>query len=300
MNARQALAWAGLAAAILFWAGNALIGRAFADVIPPFALGFWRWTLALLLLLPWVARPLWRARQRLSAAGWRLVLLTVLGVVGYNSLLYTAAQNTPAINITLLNTCVPLAIYLGAGLLLREWPPRHAWFGMALAAGGLLWLIAKGDPDNLLALRFSSGDLVMLLAVFDWALYSLLYKRWAPDFGLPPLVLLGAQMIIGVPILLPLYLDEWQQLGGFALTPANLSAIGYVAVFASLAAYLAWSYGLTVLGPARAGLTTYLMPVYAALLGYLLLGESLQPFHWVGGAAIFAGLLLAARPRRLS
>ena len=45
-------AWLGLALASLCWAGNALVARAFAGDIPPFSLGFWRWALALGLLLP--------------------------------------------------------------------------------------------------------------------------------------------------------------------------------------------------------------------------------------------------------
>jgi drug/metabolite transporter (DMT)-like permease len=44
-------------------------------------------------------------------------------------------------------------------------------------------------------------------------------------------------------------------------------------------------------------LTNYLMPVFTALLGYLVLGESLQGYHWLGGAMIFAGLLLGTRPK---
>jgi len=67
-------------------------------------------------------------------------------------------------------------------------------------------------------------------------------------------------------------------------------------VFASLIAYLAWNHGVKVVGAAKAAMASYLMPVFTALLGWLLLGEALQPFHWIGGALIFAGLLLATRP----
>jgi drug/metabolite transporter (DMT)-like permease len=40
------------------------------------------------------------------------------------------------------------------------------------------------------------------------------------------------------------------------------------------------------------------MPVFTAILGWILLGEALQLFHWFGGAMIFAGLLLATLPKR--
>jgi drug/metabolite transporter (DMT)-like permease len=294
---RSALALAGLLLACLCWAGNALVARAFHDNIPPLSLAFWRWSLALLLLLPFVAVPLWRQRAQLCQGGWRLLAVAALGVASYNSLLYTAAQSTAAINLALVNTCLPLATFLGAGLLLGDWPTRRAWLGMAVAALGLLLVIARGRWSNLASLSFNVGDLVMLLAVVVWALYTLLLRRWARHLALPPLVLLGALMLLGVPMILPFYLIEYATRGGFAPTPGNLGAIAYTAVFASLIAYLAWNHGVRVLGAAKATLVNYLMPVFTALLGWLLLGEGLQLYHWFGAALIFAGLLLATVPR---
>jgi drug/metabolite transporter (DMT)-like permease len=287
---------AGLLLATLCWSGNALVARAFAGEIPPFALSFWRWSLALVLLMPFVAKPLWQHRAALRAAGWRLLVLAGIGIAGYNSLLYAAAQTTTAINITLVNTCLPLMTFIGAGLLLGEWPQQRAWWGMAVAAGGLLVLISKGSWASLSGLVFNQGDLIMLLAVADWALYSLLLKRWAVYLlPIPPLALLGVLMLLGVPLILPFYVYELTQGAHFNLTPQNLAAIGYTAIFASLLAYLAWNHAIRVLGAAKAVLATYLMPAFTAVLGWLLLGEGLQHYHWLGAALIFAGLLLGTQ-----
>lgn len=293
-SARYAIA--GLLLATLCWSGNALVARAFAGEMPPFALAFWRWSLALALLLPFVARPLWQHRLQLRAAGWRLLVLAGMGIAGYNSLLYSAAQSTAAINITLVNTCLPLMTFIGAGLLLGEWPQRRAWWGMAVAALGLLVLISQGSWASLRALAFNQGDLIMLLAVADWALYSLLLRRWAAHLlPIPPLALLGVLMLLGVPLILPFYLYELAQGARFSLTPSNLAAIGYTAVFASLVAYLAWNHAIRVLGAAKAALSNYLMPVFTAVLAWLLLGEGLQGYHWLGALLIFAGLLLGSQ-----
>ncbi|WP_331456688.1 EamA family transporter [Halopseudomonas litoralis] len=69
--------WAviGMLITALAWAGNALIARASAGMLPPISLSFWRWTLALLLLLPFTIKGLWRYRQLLldnwlRVAGW--------------------------------------------------------------------------------------------------------------------------------------------------------------------------------------------------------------------------------------
>ncbi|WP_298183160.1 DMT family transporter [uncultured Pseudomonas sp.] len=296
MQSSTRYAITGLLLATLCWSGNALVARAFAGEIPPLALSFWRWSLALALLLPFVARPLWQHRAELRAAGWRLLVLAGVGIAGYNSLLYVSAQTTAAINITLVSTCLPLMTFIGAGLLLGEWPRRRAWWGMAVAACGLLVLISKGSWASLSGLAFNTGDLIMLLAVADWALYSLLLRRWAAHLQpIPPLALLGVLILLGVPLILPFYLYELAQGAHFSLTLGNLTAISYTAIFASLLAYLAWNHAIRVLGAAKAALSNYLMPVFTAVLGWLLLGEGLQGYHWFGAALIFSGLLLGTQ-----
>ena len=298
MQTSVRVALAGLLLATLCWSGNALVARAFVGEIPPFALSFWRWSLALVLLLPFVARPLWQHRAALSLAGWRLLVLAGLGIAGYNSLLYAAAQTTAAINITLVNTCLPLMTFIGAGLLLGEWPHRRAWWGMAVAAGGLLVLISKGSWASITGLAFNQGDLIMLVAVADWALYSLLLRRWSAHLlPIPPLALLGVLMLLGLPLILPFYLYELAQGAHFSLTAENLAAISYTAIFASLLAYLAWNHAIRTLGAAKAALSNYLMPVFTAVLGWLLLGEGLHSYHWLGAALIFAGLLMGTQAR---
>ncbi|MCH2342012.1 DMT family transporter [Pseudomonas sp. NPDC047963] len=297
MASRQGWAFAGLLLAVLCWSGNALVARAFHEAIPPLTLAFWRWTLATCLLLPFVARSIWKHRATLRAAGWRLLVVAALGISSYNSLLYSAAQSTEAINLTLVNTCLPLFTFVGGGLLLGEWPARRAWFGMAIAACGLVYLISRGSWDAFANLAFKAGDLIMLVAVLVWALYTLSLRRWSSFLQVPPLTLLGVLMAIGTPLILPFYLFEFSQVGGFTPSLTNLSVIAYTAVFASLIAYLSWNHGVKTVGAAKAAMATYLMPVFTAILGWLLLGEGLQLFHWIGGGLIFAGLLLATQVR---
>ena len=295
MGSRQGWAVGGLLLAVLCWSGNALVGRAFHNAIPPLTLSFWRWVLATCLLLPFVARSIWRHRATLRTAGWRLPVIAALGVSSYNSLLYSAAQSTEAINLTLVNTCLPLFTFIGGGLLLGEWPARRAWFGMAIAACGLVYLISRGSWDAFANVAFKTGDLIMLVAVLVWALYTLSLRRWSEFLQVPPLTLLGVLMTIGTPLILPFYLFELSHVGGFEPSPINLSVIAYTAVFASLVAYLSWNHGVKTVGAAKAAMATYLMPVFTAILGWLLLGEGLQLFHWIGGGLIFAGLLLTTR-----
>lgn len=286
---------AGLVVCTLAWAGNALVARASAGLLPPVSLSFWRWTTALFLILPFTLQGLWRHRAILLSRWRQLAVLAALSITSYNTLLYLAAQSTTAINITLVNTGLPVAAFLWSVLLLRQWPTRATVLGTMLSFIGLVVILSTGQPSRLLALEFNPGDLIMVVAVLTWGLYSVLLRLW--PIPVPGLVQLTAMLICGVPLLLPFYLWEYSVAGGMAMTAQAVGAVAYTAVIASLVAYTAWNNGVKVLGPATASLFSYLMPVFAALLSVLLLGEHLQWFHLLGGLLTFAGLLLATRGR---
>lgn len=289
--------WAviGLLITALAWAGNALIARGTAGMLPPISLSFWRWTLALLLLLPFTLTGLWRYRKLLLENWMRVAVLAALSISSYNTLLYQAAQSTGAINLTLVGTGLPVTAFFWSVLLLRQWPARATLCGTMLGLCGLILILAGGQPARLLGLQFNDGDLIMLVAVFSWGLYSVLLQRWV--MPVPGLVLMAAMLLCGVPLLIPFFLWELVHVGSMPVTWQAAGAVSYTAVFASLVAYVAWNNGVKVLGPATASLFSYLVPAFTALLGVLLLGEQLHWYHLAGGALTFTGLIVATRWR---
>ena len=139
----------------------------------------------------------------------------------------------------------------------------------------------------------------ILAAGLDWALYSVLL-RWRPA-ELEPLVFLTATVALGCVPLTGLYLWDLTQGHGFLLNPANLAALGYVALFPSVLAYVIWNRAVAELGANRTGQYIHLMPLFGALLAALLLGEQPGWFHAAGFGLIAGGLWLAsgaARPHR--
>lgn len=294
MSTRQ---WAiiGLLIAGLAWAGNALIARASAGLLPPISLSFWRWTCALLLLLPFTFNGVWRHRELLLNNWKRLVVLSALSISSYNTLLYQAAQSTTAINLTLVGTGLPVAAFFWSVLLLRQWPAWPTVAGACCGICGLLLILTAGHPERLLALVFNDGDLIMLAAVLSWGLYSVLLQRWG--MPIPGLTLMAAMLLCGVPLLLPFFLWELTRVGAMPVSWQAAGAVAYTAVFASLLAYVAWNNGVKVMGPATASLFSYLTPVFTALLGVVLLGEGLHWYHLAGGLLTFGGLIVATRWR---
>ena len=280
----------------LFWSGNFVVARAVHLSIPPLSLSFSRWLLALLILLPWVWKPL-RQDWPIIRRHWSLLLLlALLSVVSFNTCVYFGLQHTSATNGTLLQAVIPVAVMGLSALLLSVRIQAQQWLGVAISILGVAWVVSRGQPVALFGLTFNQGDLWILAAVLSWALYTVALK-WRPD-GLSDRGLLGTTVVLGVLMLLPLYLWELQRLGPIALSTQNLLALGYVAMFPSVLAYFFWNYGVARLGAAQAGLFIYLMPLFGMGLAILFLGERPQLYHLLGLVLVIGGIGLASRSGR--
>ena len=297
--ASRHLAAAALVATTLFWAGNLIAARSLVDVIPPVTLSFWRWIIACVLLAPFAVRPMLRDRATLRQHLPLLSLLALLSAVIFNTLLYVAAHTTTAVNIGLINATMPLAIGLMAWLILREQPGPAQALGLVVALPGTVLIVSRGDPLAAAQLGIQTGDLLMLLAVCAWGLYSILLRR--VPAGLHPVSLLMAVILLALPMMAVAHRLELAAGATLppmtAFTPNVLATLFYVGLFPSILSYLGWNYGIRVLGPVRASLFVYLIPVFSALLALTLLDERLQGYHATGGLLILAGLWLASRPR---
>lgn len=285
-----------LSLSALFWAGNAVVGRAMHEAVPPVTLAFWRWSIALVILLPWIARPL--ARQwRAVAANWRAVLLlSVLGVAAYNTLLYSALQTTTATNGLLVNSACTAMIIAVNYLMFGTRSSARQWAGLALSIAGTLVIVSRGALSALAALDLVRGDVLLLVGALYWAVYTACL-RWRPP-GLDGTAFLGVNVMIAVVLLAPLSLLESLDARPVVFTPAVAAGIAYTGIFPSVLAYLFWNRAVGEVGGNRAGHFLNLVPVFGTVLAVTLLRETLQPFHLVGATLIFGGIYLATRRSR--
>ena len=286
------LAYALLLMAPLMMASNVVIGRAAAEVMPPVGLAFWRWSLALALMLPLAGAGLWRHRQALRRQWAVILVLGALGMGVCGAFVYVGLQTTTATNAGLIYAASPALILLIGAMFRGEAVRPRQLAGIVLAIAGVAAILARGDLAALMALRFTVGDLWVLGATIAWAVYSVLLKRRA--LALPTFVLFAAVSAAGVLCLLPFYIAETMAGQAVVWTREALMSVAGVAVFASVLAYSSYQKGVTLIGPARAGPFMYLMPAYAAVLAMLFLGERLALFHIAGFALILTGVTLAS------
>jgi drug/metabolite transporter (DMT)-like permease len=283
---------AGVAMAI--WGSPPVVARAVSSEVPPLALAFFRWFVALLVLLPFVWRKL-RAEWPMLRLHWRPLFVVSMFMTAGSSLSVLAVYFTTATNAVLVNASQPAVTAAFAWLAGRDRLSRRQALGIGCAFAGIVVMICRADLGVLTSLDINIGDLIMLMAVCGWSLYAV--KLHHRDYLPSSEVMLFVIALSGSVMLLPLYLIELSQVGTFAFRTDVWGAIVYLAVFASVLAVLFWNLALHSLGPNRAAVFVNLIPIFGAAFAVLLLGEHLFFYHLLGAAFVFTGIFLAVRRR---
>lgn len=278
----------------LFWGGNFVVGRWAHTDIPPLNLTFWRWVASGMILLPFVAHGMWSHRAVIRQHFALLAILGVTGMVMFHSFTYIALNTTTAINAAVVLASMPMVIPVVSVLLTDERLSLRQTLGIGVSVLGVVVIVSRGQWSVLANLSFTPGDLWVLASVLAWSVYSVLLKRLpkAPEQTLPSMVVLGTTNWIAIVVLLPFYLWEYSTVGGFEVTTSSLMVIAYVALFASIAAFVCWNAAVPQVGANKAGLFIHLIPLFASIFSIIFLGESLQTYHFVGIAPILIGIYL--------
>lgn len=281
------------------WSVNYLVARSAPGAIAPHMLALLRWGLAGLILACFAWPELVAKRQHLRQHAWQYLVFGALGMWVCGAWVYVGARSTSATNMALIYALSPVFIALVSTIWLRErlgWPQ---WVGIALAFAGLVHVVIKGQWEALAQVTLVAGDAWILAATVSWTLYSTLLKYWPSDFS--PIARLVLIIAGGVLLLLPLAVIE--AASGAPMTQTVWSARTALLVLAAATlpgagAYLAYATLQKALGAARAGLTLYLGPLYAAVLAFVVLGEPIEPYHLAGAVVILPGIYLAALSAR--
>lgn len=282
-----------LALASLFWAGNMVMGRGLRADLPPVGLAFWRWVVAFMCVLP-LALPHLRAQWPQLRAAWKqVVFLGVFGVGLYNTLAYVAVQHTTATSASLLNSFIPVATIALAFAFLGKRLSRPEALGVTVSLAGVVLLVARGSLETLLGLALNVGDMWMLAAVLSWSIYTV-GLQWRPQ-GVHPMLQLAAFILVGLIMLAPLY--AWEIAAGATINAHAASVLGilYAGVMAAFLGFVCFNAGVAAVGPSVGSLFIHLMPVFAAILSTLLLGERPAWFHYAGMALVLGGIVLTMR-----
>jgi drug/metabolite transporter (DMT)-like permease len=288
-------AWLVLLATLVLWSGNWIVARAVRDDISPAVATAGRLVVVVLALGPFAWRGLAEKLPRFSARDWKVMAL--LGFAGgglHLSLQWLGLHYTTATSATLYLSTAPIFILLLAAPVLGERIFARQWAGVALSFTGVALIGMQGrfvDPS------FNVGDLCALASMALWGAYTVFLRLRRDALGMVEYLTLVC--LLGLGYMTPWVLAELALGATLRLSSAGAAAVLYSAFGSLLLAYAGWSYVVTRLGAARAGVTMHLMPAISVVLAAVFLGERPYWYHFAGVALILAGVALAslrARP----
>jgi len=280
-----------------FFTTNVIFGKQLLTV-EPFTLAFIRWGLSALILLAF-CKSEWKEMKRVYSQNKSLTFFCgflafwICGGMVYFALHYTSATNgiliytTPPILILAIE-----AIWRGRKTSIREIT------GILLALVGAGVIITNGKIENLLGLRFNTGDLIFVAAAIAWAIYSVLLKseKYA-SLGTLPLLTLVA--ICGSITLAPFAAHETMTTDKLPNTQEQWLLIGGVVMLSSIGAFLSFQYGIKLLGASIAGIFMYLLAPWGIFFAWLFLGETIETYHLNATILILSGIIIATLPLKL-
>jgi drug/metabolite transporter (DMT)-like permease len=277
---------AGFAGIYLIW-GSTYLGIKYAvETLPPFLMAGTRFTLAglvLYLLRRGVGIP------RPTAAQWRTAFLTGgLLLLGGNGLVTWGQQTVPSGMAALLCAVTPIWMALLGWLFYRGRRPglREA-VGMAVGFAGTGLLVWHGPPAG--ANWSLLGVLAIAAAPLMWTVGSLEMRRSPRSDDV--LLTCALQMLAGGALMLTAgtLLGEWPLLAGRTISPRSLGAFAYLTLVGSLVGFTCYAWLLRVASPTAVATYSYVNPLVAVLLGWLIAGEQLDE-----RVALATGLIVGA------
>lgn len=287
-NATKGILFALLAT--LLWSGNMVIASGIKEHIPPIGLAFWRWTVACLVLAPFAVKSTINDFKIIRTHFAYLVRTAIMGITIFNTLIYFAGKTTSAINLSLIAISIPLFIVVLSRIIFKEKVSNNKITGIATIITGVLVLISKGSFQALLQINFAAGDILMLLACFFFAYYTILVRK--KPAALSPKVFLFSVFVIGTILLFPFYIVDHLYFKKVLFDIKTILIVSYVGICASLISFYLWNEAIRYIGTSKTAMIYYLIPVFSGVLAYFFLNQAIVLTQIISMGIIIVGLLI--------
>lgn len=288
---------AGLLLVVLVWGLNFAIIKVPLDVMDPFTVNLFRFTVALLTLGVLHARAARRRGERFTQA----VETAPAAVIGLGLLAHVVYQTGFILGIdritagmgALLMATAPLWTAIIGHVAKVDRLAGRAWIGIALGLTGAV-LVVLGRPRGGEMEGSLLGIALLLGGALAWAMSTVL-ARPVLNRGVSPLGLTFWGLMFAFPVLVAMGAPglghtEWARTGWTVW-----AALVFSGSLSIAAAYAIWNEAVRRIGPSRTALYSNLVPFAGVASGALLLGERVVPLQVVGGVLVIAGLVVVRR-----
>ena len=295
------VAFAALGLSMSMVGSYVALTKPLAWVFPVFLLGWLRFGIAALAMLRWLRKPRseapWSRQTR-----WLVFLESFLGNFLFTLCMISGVRLTGAVSAGVIMALIPAMVALFSWLFLKESIERRVWLAIALGVAGTVLLSmsqagAAGAPAGDAGLPTAYvwlGNALIFAAVVCEASYAVIGKKLTAVMG--PRRISAVINLWGLVLMTPL--GAWAAWSfDFALMQPGMWVL---LVFYSLAASVwtvwLWMWGLRTVPAAQAGVFTVLLPLSAAVVGVVVLGEPFSPMQALAFVLSLLGLLLVTLP----
>jgi drug/metabolite transporter (DMT)-like permease len=277
----------------IFMASNLIVARGGVEYVPPISLAFWRWTIVVILLLPFTYSLLVKNSKIIKKEFKKLFFLGAMGCGVCGAFPFLAGETTTVTNMGIIYTSSPIFIILISAIFFNEKINFTKIIGLVSCLIGVFTIIIKGDLDLLLNLNFTIGDLWMLAAAIGWALYSIYLFYWKSE--LPIFQRFTLVAFFGAVSLFPFYLIEEIIVERTIFNSEFFLWVLFAAISPGIIAFTLYTMAQKSLGASLTGFTLYIFTIYAAIYGFILFDEQLEIYHLFGTILVFIGVYLAKK-----
>lgn len=279
--------WKAIAEALLvtlIWSSTFVIVKIGLASLGPLTIAGLRYFLGFILLLPLLLVRK-RPANRITKNLW--FRLTLIGISSYtigNGALFWGLKYVPATTGSLMMSLIPLLVLAGAALFLREIPSGKQVLGVVLSLMGSGIFFSGGlQPGEPL------GLIIMAAGLVGFMTFALLGRGIARDGLLDTLTLTALPLLIGgaVSLVIALVVEGQPRFSGY-----SLFIVGWLALVNTALGYWIYNHALRTLTALEMNMIMNLTPFFTAVLGWILLGESLSGLQYLGMIVIVGGVAL--------
>ncbi|MGH9630412.1 MAG: DMT family transporter [Bryobacteraceae bacterium] len=273
------------------WGISWVCGRVIAaDGVPPFTAASARFLFGSLGLLGvmMMRRPWPRIDFELA---WKLAAMGFFGVFLYNLCFFTGLRTVPAGRASLLASLQPVFVFLGSVLFWREGMTSSKIAGLLLGLAGASLVLSQGMPTRLFRSGLNTGDLWVLGCAISWAAYTLVGRMVMGRIS--AIAATAYSTWFGTAALMAFSIPRSPSSAGWS---AQIwMAAAFLGIAGTTIAFLLYLKGVGQIGASRASIFINLVPVFAVISSYFLLGEAISASTLTGGAIVIAGVYLLNR-----
>lgn len=280
--------------ATLFFSGAFIAGKFSVAEFPVYSLTFFRFLIAAVVLF-FILRVKGVDLSLEKSDIPRVVLLSLLGMVGYHVFFFTALKHTSSVNTSLIAAMNPIVTTIMASIFLKEKFPKKAIGGILISFTGVALIVTNGSLEVIKNMNFNIGDIYMLMAILSFSIYFIVLKGIVGRVD--PMKLTFYVFFFCVVMLVPMVIYENPMEYLPRTTSKGWGSLVYMSIFASVVAYLIQQISVKRIGPAKTSLYVNLVPLFSMIMAYFILGEVITLPKIFAGAMIISGVLITLKSK---